>query len=205
MAATFAPRKPMNEEKLHPLVRQRYSPRSYSPLTISEDDMQLLLEAARLAPSSSNIQPWRFVYAHRGSEVFNNMVEGLMPANQIWAAKAAVLLFTACNDMMPSGDKPNTYAQHDTATATAWLNMQAMHMGMFLRYMGGYDKNKMREITQLPENHTPLAVVAIGYLGNPANLPEDIAKPDLKPRTRKQMEEIAAMHSFQNLQQPLAK
>ena len=54
---------------IDPIFLNRWSPRSFTGETISDADLALLFEAARWAPSSSNIQPWRFLYAKRDGVV----------------------------------------------------------------------------------------------------------------------------------------
>ena len=67
-----------------------FTPRSMTGEELSDDDIMSLFEAARWAPSSSNNQPWRFIYAKRNTEhwdkLFNLMVEG----NKLWAKTAIV-------------------------------------------------------------------------------------------------------------------
>ena len=64
--------------RINSLILNRWSPRSMTGETLSDDDIMSLFEAARWAPSSSNNQPWRFIYAKRNTEhwdkLFNLMV-----------------------------------------------------------------------------------------------------------------------------------
>jgi len=60
---------------------ERYSPRAMSGENISEDQLMTLFEAARFAPSSLNIQPWRFIYATREMPEFQNFLSFLTELN----------------------------------------------------------------------------------------------------------------------------
>ena len=50
---------------IHPLFLDRWSPRLFASAAITEPELAVLFEAARWAPSSGNLQPWRFLYALR--------------------------------------------------------------------------------------------------------------------------------------------
>jgi len=71
----------------------RWSPRAFSNEIMPEADLLKMLEAARWAPSSFNHQPWRFVYALRGSEHWDGFLSLLIEFNQGWVKSAAALLF----------------------------------------------------------------------------------------------------------------
>src|SRR4029079_10675808 len=74
------------------LFLERWSPRAFTDEPISERDLLTLLEAARWAPSSFNSQPWRFLYARRGTEPWAQFLGLLNEYNQSWAKNAAALL-----------------------------------------------------------------------------------------------------------------
>ena len=64
--------------KVHELIANRWSPRAFdSEAEISDEDLILILEAARLAPSAFNEQPWRYYIGRRGDEVFQQILSGL--------------------------------------------------------------------------------------------------------------------------------
>ncbi|MFZ0894032.1 MAG: nitroreductase family protein, partial [Candidatus Nitrosopolaris sp.] len=59
--------------RISPLILNRWSPRSMTGEELSDNDIMSLFEAARWAPSSSNNQPWRFIYAKRNTEHWDNL------------------------------------------------------------------------------------------------------------------------------------
>jgi nitroreductase len=181
---------------LNELVTKRYSPRAFSAASITETQLKELLEAARLAPSSSNVQPWRFVYALKQHEAsFAQIADALVDSNRIWAPKAAALIVAIAQEVLPNG-KTNHYAAYDTGTATAWLTVQATSMGLFVHQMGGFDREKARTTLQIEEGYKPLAILAIGYLGDPKQLPEANQESEIVRTTRLPMEEIAYQGTF---------
>ena len=86
---TMARRKPSHA--IEPLFHTRWSPRAFTGEEIPHSTLMGLFEAARWAPSAMNAQPWRFVYARRGTPAFETFLAILAPANQLWAAKASAL------------------------------------------------------------------------------------------------------------------
>src|SRR5207248_2936346 len=80
------------------VIRLRWSPRAFDPdRDVSADDLRVLFEAARWAPSSFNEQPWRFIVAGRRTapEAFDAMLQTLDPRNRDWARHAPVLVLVA--------------------------------------------------------------------------------------------------------------
>src|SRR3989338_5284656 len=84
------PRKP--DHKINPLFIKRWSPRSLSGEKISKEELFTLLEASRWAPSSSNEQPWTFLYAHRETKNWKKFFNLLDDFNKLWCKNAAVLV-----------------------------------------------------------------------------------------------------------------
>ena len=70
----------------------RWSPRAMGGKSITDKELMMLFEAARWAPSSSNIQPWRFIYAKKDTEHWDTLFNLLNEFNQLWAKNAAVLV-----------------------------------------------------------------------------------------------------------------
>ena len=61
------------------LIKNRWSARSFTAQPITEKDMHSILEAGSLAPSANNTQPWRYIYAHHGTEGFQKLLSALEP------------------------------------------------------------------------------------------------------------------------------
>ena len=80
------------EHDVDPLFVDRWSPRAMSGEDIPEAELLTLFEAARWAPSSMNNQPWRVLYARRGSPHWELFFDLLVDSNKVWCRHAAVLL-----------------------------------------------------------------------------------------------------------------
>src|SRR5690349_4839806 len=88
------------------LFLDRWSPRAMSGDPIADDELMVLFEAARWAPSSFNNQPWRILYARRGSDHWPTFLGLLVDANKVWASKAAALLVFVSKTTFDHNGKP---------------------------------------------------------------------------------------------------
>jgi len=171
------------------LLARRWSPRAFSERPVSAEAVCSLLEAARWAPSCFNEQPWSFIVATREEpKAFSTLLGCLREANRAWAGRAPVLMVVAAKAAFDHNGKPNRHAAHDVGLAVENLMIQAVSMGMFAHAMAGFDAAKVRESFGVPEGHDPLVAIAVGYPGEPEDLPEDLKERELAPRERKTLE-----------------
>lgn len=168
---------------IHPLIKKRWSPRAFLPDVPDRAELFQLFEAARWAASSFNEQPWYFILARQDDEAFDRMVECLSEGNKKWAPKAPVLMLTVAKTFFERNGKDNRHAYHDLGLAMGNMSIQASSMDLYIHQMAGFDTEKARELFEIPKGYDPVAMVAIGYLGDPSTLPEDLqAKEGRKDR-----------------------
>jgi nitroreductase len=194
---TAAPRIP--EHEIDPLFHGRWSRRAFGPEELPEPVLLGLFEAARWAPSSMNLQPWRFVYARRGTPAFQRFLATLAPGNQAWAARAAALVAVVSNELVPAtaGGAPGRSASHSFDAGAAWaqLALQAHLWGWATHAIGGFDRDAARAALRVPEGWRIEVFVAVGRPGDPATLP-DWAREREKPSGRKPLAEIVREGEF---------
>ncbi len=172
------------------MFTDRWSPRAMSPDPISEEQLAMLFEAARWAPSCFNEQPWLFVYATSpvGRAQFT---EVLVEKNRRWAGQAPLLLFVLARRTFRHNGKPNRHAVFDAGAAWMSLALQARRLGLYAHGMAGFSQEKAYGLLQLsPEEFEVIAAVAVGRHGDPAELPDDLRQME-SPNGRKPREEIA--------------
>jgi len=186
-ARTVLPnQKGSSDYPVHPLLAERRSLRAFSPRTVEPEILGSLLEAARWAPSCANEQPWSFIVAVKDDKPnFDRLLSCLIDFNLEWARHAPVLILSIARMIFQSTGKPNRHAFHDVGLATAALTVQATASGLVVHQMAGFDVEKARREFSIPQDHEPVAVSAIGYPGNPADLPEKLRQKELAPRHRK--------------------
>lgn len=180
-----------NDHEIYALIKQRYSPRIFRDKELSEKDMKRLFEAVRWSASSYNWQPWRFIYAHKGSETYTKIKECLSDFNQKWAPNAPVLVLTAYKENNPDG-KENFHALHDLGLSLGNMSIQAEYMGIGLHHMAGVDWKKAQKDFNVPDGYHITTAMAIGYYGGSLeDLPADLQKQETAKRKRIPQQEFA--------------
>lgn len=176
---------------LHPLIRKRKSVVSFTPEIPDDRTIKMLFEAARWAPSSSNQQPWRFIYAtHEDKSQYQRFYNLLNEGNKRWANTAPILALSVAEVISDYKNRPNRFAFHDLGMAVGNLLIQATNMGLYVHQMGGYDVEGARKEFNIPERFEPGAMIAMGYHGEIDHLPMELKRKELKKRTRKEVEEF---------------
>jgi nitroreductase len=170
------------------IIARRWSPRAFSEKPVSSEDLQEIFTAASWAASSTNEQPWRFLFGRRGDSTFWKILDSMVEANQAWAKNAPILVLSVGKNIFSPGPYTgavNPYALHDTGAASAYLALQATALGLYAHGIGGFDRDKARTYFNIPADFDIGACWAIGYLGSPDALPENLKKREIAPRSRK--------------------
>ena len=165
-------RKP--EYPVDPIFVDRWSPRALSKEMMSDEQLMSLFEAARWAPSSYNNQPWRFIYAKRGTIHWQTSFDLLVDFNKSWAANASFLITILSRKNFEYNEKPSRTHSFDTGAAWENLALQASIMGLVAHAMEGFDYDKARKDLKIPEGYNIECMVAIGIKGNKEDLPPDL-------------------------------
>jgi len=174
----------------HELIARRWSPVAFDSRPIEAAKIQLLFEAARWAPSSMNAQPWRFIYATREMQEYSMLFDLLDEGNKVWAGTAPLLMLGLSQVISTYKNRPNRFAFYDTGMAVGNLLLQATHMDLFVHQMGGYDVERAKEVLVIPTRYEPAAMMAIGYKGDPSQLPPKEAEREQKDRTRMEIDQF---------------
>lgn len=168
-----------------PVLAARWSPRGYdSAAVIDEDTLTTVLEAARWAPSASNIQPSRYIVARRGSPSFGLIHDALMGFNKAWADAASVLIVNVA-ELAIDADRENPWARYDLGQAVAHLTIQAQHEGLHTHQMGGYDSAAIAAAFGLADTQAIVSITAVGVLAAVDTLSPELLERESAPRTRK--------------------
>jgi nitroreductase len=179
-------------EGVLPIFHERWSPRAFNDRDVSPAGLATVFEAARWAASSGNSQPWRFLVGVRNSETHNKIYEALVDFNKEWAGHAPVLILGTALAISPNSGKPNAYALFDLGAASSYLTLQAASQGLVAHQMAGFSHDTARRLLEIPENYAIGSVIALGYQGEPAILPNPkLIEREIAPRERKPLSEIA--------------
>lgn len=179
---------------IDPLIITRWSPRAISDEPVTDEELSSLFEAARLAPSCYNEQPWRFIIAKKKEDI-ERFTSFLAEGNKLWAPKAKVLIVMISKKTFTYNEKPNRFHSFDTGTAWGYLTIEGERKGLLVHGMGGFDPDAAREVLKVPDDYEINAVAAIGKPGSKDLLPPKLQEKE-KPGSRKELKEICFEGSF---------
>jgi len=182
----------------HPIEKiflDRWSSRALSGEDIPEEDLAVLFEAARWAPSSYNNQPWRILYARRSSEYWPLFFGLLTESNKVWAHAAAVLLLFLSKTTFDHNGKPSITHSFDTGAAWENLALQGFRKGYVVHGMQGFDYERAKVELNVPDGFRVEAMAAIGLPGDKEALPEGLQKMET-PNQRRKLEQTICEGPF---------
>ncbi|MFC4558707.1 nitroreductase family protein [Virgibacillus kekensis] len=181
-------------QDIDPIFLKRWSPRSFLEKEVPEDLLQSVFEAARWAPSAANVQPWRFVIA-RSQEDKERFYSFINDSNVAWCSKAPVLIAVVSKTDADFMGGPNPSHAFDTGAAWGFLALEATRKGLATHAMGGFDKNKAKEVLSIPDNYEVHAIVAIGYQGDKESLQDKLREREV-PSNRNETEMFISEGTF---------
>ena len=175
-------------------MRSRWSSRLLDDRhELADGDLELLLQAARWAPSWGNLQPWAFVVAGRGGPAHAALLSRLRRGNTTWVPRASVVLVTAAQ-VAPrheeDGFKGEHWACYDLGQAAAHLTLQATAMGLQAHPFAGFDKDGLAEDLRVPPEFRVMTAIAIGRHGDPGDVSDRDREKEQRPRVRKDLSEF---------------
>jgi nitroreductase len=161
---------------LYEAIRLRYFVRSYLNKAVEQEKLDRILDAARLAPSGSNRQPWKFVVV-RDAETRKKLIPAC--SNQEFVGQAPVVIAGVglMPDRIMSCGVPGDPV--DVAIAMEHVALAATAEGLGTCWIGAFDQDEIRALLGVPANAKVIEVMTLGY---PADHP--------RLKTRKAMKEL---------------
>ncbi|MFC2066675.1 nitroreductase family protein [Chloroflexota bacterium] len=167
-------------------ISSRRSIRKYKPDPIDDSTLEMVLEAARLAPSWANTQCWRFIVV-RDNKIKAQLVSTLSEGNPVVPAiDNAPVVIVACAELGKSGCKDGMartdkgdWFMFDVALAMQNLVLTAQSLGLGTVHVGSFDAKKAESILEIPEGFCVVEMTPLGY-------PDQVRE----PRPRKELSEI---------------
>ena len=185
------------EHPILELIKNRKSTRAFSTRAIEPERISSLFEATRWAPSSTNEQPWLFIYAtHDQTELWNILFGCLNEGNKIWAKDAPLLILSLARKNFTHFSGVNTYAMYDLGGANSFLSLQAVELGLQVRQMAGFHHDRTIKQLNIPDHYEVGVFIAVGYPGDPQALPENLKSRELAPRERIRQQEFVMNRTF---------
>lgn len=172
------------DHPIEPLFLKRWSPRAMDGKPLSDAHTHSLFEAARWAPSTSNEQEWRFLYARPGTPHWDTFLSLLAEGNRVWCKDAGLLCVILAAKTFQRNGKPNPVYSFDAGSAFMSLSLQGAAMDLVVHGMAGFDFDKARAALSIPDTYAVEAMFAAGYPGDPAKLPDALQERE-KPSPRR--------------------
>ncbi|MBN2439900.1 MAG: nitroreductase family protein [Spirochaetales bacterium] len=141
-------------------IQKRRAYRILGPVEIKDEILEELGEAARLAPSCYNNQPWRFIFV-RERQRLHELYAALSPGNA-WAKKSSLIIavFGMKKNDCVIGDRE--YYLFDIGLATAQLILKATEFDMVAHPIAGFSPEKVKEILGIPADAMVITLLIIG-------------------------------------------
>ncbi|MFP4082856.1 MAG: nitroreductase family protein [Candidatus Aminicenantes bacterium] len=165
-------------------IQKRRSIRKYTQDSIPDQVLQRVLEAARLAPSGKNLQPWRFILVK--DEGLKKKL-AVASAGQFFIAKAPIVV-VACGFPDDCYARMGRYMKSwpvDVTIALEHLILQAQQEGLGTCWIGSFEEKEVKDILNIPDKVKVLALTPLGY---PHHQP--------RPRRRKPLDEIVSIDGW---------
>lgn len=164
-------------------IKNRFSVRKFKNIPVEQEKLHQILEAARLAPSAVNFQPWHFIVVQK-RENLNNIFK-IYPREWI---KLAPTVIIACSDKSSSWKRSfdgKDSADIDIAIAVDHITLQATELELGTCWVCNFNTAMCSELFDIPKHLEPVVLIPLGY--------PDIAPPVKK---RKPMVEIVHWEKF---------
>ena len=164
-------------------ISNRRSVRAYKDSEVEDEKLGKVLDAARLAPSASNRQEWKFIVV-RGKETRKKLKKAAL--GQAFVAQAPVVIVACATEterVMACGQSAYTV---DVSIACAYMILQAFELGLGTCWLGAFNEGEVKDILKIPEHIRVVTMIPLGY-------------PDQPPlmKSRKSLDEIVCYGKYE--------
>lgn len=137
-------------------IKKRYSLRKFSDQPIEEEKRTALLDAARLAPSARNVQPWKFVVIDDPAKraALTDICKG-----QSFVSQAPITIALCVNNTDYTMTCGQTAAIIDAAIAGAYIGLQATEMGLGSCWVGAFYADQLGDLINMPRDYTVVGLL----------------------------------------------
>lgn len=167
------------------VIRRRYSVRSFTSEKVDRNFILDILEAARMAPSAVNYQPWHFIVICEPENLAD--IQEAYPRNWFREAPVCILICADHSQSWKRKSDGKDFADVDVAIAIDHLVLKATELGLGTCWVCNFDSALTRKKFQLPDYIEPIALIPLGYTTSEAS-----------PKTRKPLSELVHWEKFTN-------
>ena len=172
------------------LILSRQSDRRYLPDPVDNSDIMKCLEAARMAPSACNSQPWKFVVVDEKDKLHEMADAAEGSGMNKFAQNAPIIVAVVLEKMNASARlgsllKRKDYCMLDVGIAVEHFCLQAADLGLGTCIMGWFDEKRISKLLNIPRGKRIPLLIAMGH---PSNM--------TRRKSRKPIEEISSWNSY---------
>lgn len=156
--------------------RERFSPLAFDVRhVITPAEIDVLLEAARRAPSAGNSQPWAFIIGRRGDAVHERLIRHLARSSSRWAPSASLLVANLTRLYVDDSDlEYSEFSRYDLGQAAAHLTFQAHALGLAVHQFRAFDRDGIAAEFKVPK---AWEVTTLAAIGAPASGADEVTGP----------------------------
>lgn len=175
------------------MVRTRESVRAYKSDAVPEESVNRCLEAARLAPSASNAQPWKYIVIH--DEVLKNSIadaahDRILSMNHFTKQAPVLVVVVREKANLESGAgqliKNKVYPLIDIGISVEHFCLQAVEEGLGTCILGWFKEKKIKELLHIPKNLRAELIITLGYP----------ASDKIRDKKRKTLDQISSINRY---------
>jgi nitroreductase len=168
------------------LITSRFSVRSYVSEKVDREVIMEILEAARMAPSAVNYQPWHFIVITEPENLAE--LHEVYPRNWFKEAPVCILICADHNQSWKRKSDGKDFADVDAAIVIDHLVLKATELGLGTCWVCNFDTLLTRKKFSLPEHIEPIALIPLGYTTS-----------DAPVKSRKPLSEMVHWEKFTSL------
>jgi nitroreductase len=174
------------------IIRERYSCRDFSDKPVEEDKLQAVLEAARLAPTAANKQPFRLIIIR--DEQLRDRLDEVYARHWFYSAPVVICACGISREgwarkehrhegeiSVMTDHHHRHYTDVDVALAMDHLVLQATALGLGTCLVADFDERAARRILQLPHGVEPILFTPLGYAAESS---------ERRPKKRRPLDEL---------------
>lgn len=184
------------------LLKQRYSCRKFLPLPVEEEKILKCIEAARLAPSACNAQPWKFIVVDDISlkqKLTEAATSGIYKLSKFISQAPVIIVVIADKagflSKVGSLVRNTKFYLIDIGIATEHLVLQATELGLGTCYVGWFSEKGVKKVLKIPNKYKVPLLVCMGY-PDTAHKSNDVIRKHAKSDMRKDIKEIVSFNRF---------
>lgn len=184
-----------------PEIKNRISPLVFKDKAVEKTKIMAMIEAARWAPSCFNNQPWKYILVDK-KDKNRSKVEDALNFGNGWAKKAPYIVIVGGKPKDDCQTNNIDYYLYDAGQSVMSFAMEAVHQGLAVHQMAGFDGQKIKGAVDFPNGYNVIVVMAVGYRDNIKKIWDKLEykiKDKLSaPRTRKKIEENFFFGKYKN-------